>query len=318
MDIEGKGAYGLVFQEVTRNENIRPAAKGLYAYLSSFCGEKDECYPSAKLIAKEMGMGKTAFHNAMNELIAAGVVVKCQLKGESGKFGRNTYKLTHNVYFTEKPCTDNRYTDNPYTVLRSPDIGTTNNNNINSNNTINNNSKNNVNQMSTKCQPSDIPSIGKDSIGKYNITISKDIVSKKQGNIHTQNQPREEIPYQQIVDMFNSICISFPRVTKLSEARRKAIRARYNQYSTEDFERLFGMAEGSSFLKGSNDRNWSASFDWLIADKNMAKVLDGNYMDRQGEKNTGQAQPRKAYKQFNEREYDRKQMDDLERMLLNK
>lgn len=280
MDIKGKGAYGLVFQEVTRNENIRPAAKGLYAYLSSFCGEKDECYPSAKLIAKEMGMGKTAFHNAMNELIAAGVVVKCQLKGESGKFGRNTYKLTHNVYFTEKPCTDNRYTDNPYAVLRSPGIGTTNNNNINNNNTINNNSKNNVNQMSTKCQPSDIPSI------------------------HTQKQPREETPYQQIVDMFNSICISFPRVTKLSEARRKAMRARYNQYNTEDFKKLFEMAEGSSFLKGANDWNWSANFDWLMTDKNMAKVLDGNYMDK------------KAYKQFNEREYSKDELNELEKALL--
>ena len=41
------------------------------------------------------------------------------------------------------------------------------------------------------------------------------------------------------------------------------------------------MAEASSFLKGQNSRNWSASFDWLIKDANMAKVLDGNYQDRQ-------------------------------------
>lgn len=281
MDIKGKGAYGLVFQEVTRNENIRPAAKGLYAYLSSFCGEKDECYPSAKLIAKEMGMGKTAFHNAMNELIAAGVVVKCQLKGESGKFGRNTYKLTHNVYFAEKPCTDNRYTDNPDAVLWSPDIGTTNNNNINSNNNINNN---NINSNSKNIF----------DLGKENA-------------IHP--------PYQQIIDMYNSICISFPRITKLSEARKKAISARYKQYGMEDFERLFKMAEGSSFLKGANDRNWSATFDWLITDKNMAKVLDGNYADRQRKM---PEQSKKPYQQFDQREYSKAEMDELERKLLQK
>ena len=49
----------------------------------------------------------------------------------------------------------------------------------------------------------------------------------------------------------------------------------------EDFKRLFELAEGSSFLKGGNSRNWQATFDWMIADANMAKTLDGNYSDRQ-------------------------------------
>ena len=48
----------------------------------------------------------------------------------------------------------------------------------------------------------------------------------------------------------------------------------------EDFQTVFENAENSSFLKGSNDRNWSANFDWLISDKNMAKVLEGNYADK--------------------------------------
>ena len=51
-------------------------------------------------------------------------------------------------------------------------------------------------------------------------------------------------------------------------------------YSVEEFQKLFEMAEGSSFLKGSNNRNWSANFDWLVKDANMAKVLDGNYSDQ--------------------------------------
>jgi hypothetical protein len=82
--------------------------------------------------------------------------------------------------------------------------------------------------------------------------------------------------------MYNEICISFPRLTKLSDSRKKAVRARLNQYAIEDFKRLFTMAEESSFLKGQNNRNWSANFDWLIKDSNMAKVLDGNYTDKKG------------------------------------
>ncbi len=87
---------------------------------------------------------------------------------------------------------------------------------------------------------------------------------------------------QEIVDLFNEICISFPKVRALSEARKKAIKARLHQYRKEDFEALFRKAEESDFLKGQNDRNWQATFDWLITDRNMAKVLDGNYDRKKG------------------------------------
>ena len=80
--------------------------------------------------------------------------------------------------------------------------------------------------------------------------------------------------------MYNEICISFPQLKSLSDSRKKAIKARLKTYSVEDFRRLFEMAEASSFLKGSNDRNWSANFDWLIKDSNMAKVLEGNYANK--------------------------------------
>ena len=40
---------------------------------------------------------------------------------------------------------------------------------------------------------------------------------------------------------------------------------------------MFRKAENSNFLKGANNRNWSANFDWLMKDANFAKVLDGNY-----------------------------------------
>lgn len=85
---------------------------------------------------------------------------------------------------------------------------------------------------------------------------------------------------QQIVDLYNSICVSFPSVRSISESRRKAIKARLNTYSVEDFETVFRNAEASSFLKGANGRDWQANFDWLIKDANMAKVLDGNYTDK--------------------------------------
>ena len=99
-------------------------------------------------------------------------------------------------------------------------------------------------------------------------------------------EEREKITYQQIVDMFNALCPSFSSVKSLSDARKKAIKARFKTYSVDDFEALFKKAESSTFLKGGNNRNWTANFDWLIKDANMAKVLDGNY-DNKKQINTG-------------------------------
>ena len=90
----------------------------------------------------------------------------------------------------------------------------------------------------------------------------------------------KRVDCQQIADLYNSICVSFPSLRTLSDSRRKAIKARLNTYSLEDFQTVFENAEASSFLKGSNDRNWTATFDWLIKDSNMAKVLEGNYADK--------------------------------------
>lgn len=95
-----------------------------------------------------------------------------------------------------------------------------------------------------------------------------------------EEKERDKIDYKGIVAAFNSICVSFPSVKALSDARKKAIKARLNTYSLDDFKTLFEKAEASSFLKGKNNSNWSATFDWLIKDSNMAKVLDGNYDDK--------------------------------------
>lgn len=87
----------------------------------------------------------------------------------------------------------------------------------------------------------------------------------------------------EVAALYNEICVSFPRLRSLSEARRKAIKARLaNGYTVESFKELFQKAEASSFLKGQNDRNWQATFDWLVKDSNMAKVIDGNYSDERG------------------------------------
>ena len=86
--------------------------------------------------------------------------------------------------------------------------------------------------------------------------------------------------YIYIVTLYNQICVSFPRVTKISEKRKKAINARLKTYKIEEIIQCFELAEESDFLKGTNNRNWTADFDWLMCDSNIAKVLDLKYQNK--------------------------------------
>ena len=119
---------------------------------------------------------------------------------------------------------------------------------------------------------------GESSCKTNSKTNSKTNVSLAE--IEEDKEKKKIIDYIHIRDMFNDTCVSFPRLTTLSDKRKQAIRARLNTYTVEQFGEMFRKAEASSFLKGSNNRNWQANFDWLVKDSNFAKVLDGNYDDK--------------------------------------
>lgn len=120
------------------------------------------------------------------------------------------------------------------------------------------------------------------------------------------------VDYQQIADMYNATCVSFPRLTRLSEKRKRAIKARLRKYSIDDIKRVFELAEESDFLKGENNRNWSATFDWMMNDANMAKILDGNYKNKDAKQS--KLPVSRNLNNFERRGYD---MDSLEEQLLN-
>lgn len=97
----------------------------------------------------------------------------------------------------------------------------------------------------------------------------------------SQSQSKgEEGLWEEIRRLYHQICVSYPPCSILSAARKQAIQGRLEAgYGLEDFRRLFEQAEASSFLKGQNERNWRANFDWLLREGNMVKTLEGRYGD---------------------------------------
>jgi len=115
--------------------------------------------------------------------------------------------------------------------------------------------------------------------------------TRKKHSLDTNKNDKEElknekettaVPFAEIQKLYEEICKSYPKIRNLSEKRKASIRARYKEYNCDItvFEELFTKAEASPFLKGENDRNWKADFDWMIAESNMAKILEGKYNDK--------------------------------------
>ena len=147
--------------------------------------------------------------------------------------------------------------------------------------------------------------LGKDRLGK--VRIGQERIGEFEGATDQDKEPPDDerpappphhVPYEQVKNLYNEICTSLPRCTAMSDARRKAIKARFaSGYTLEDFRQLFVKAEASSFMRGANSRNWRATFDWLLKDANMAKVLDGNYDDNQAAVQE-QAKPQRSSNPF--------------------
>lgn len=143
-----------MFQKIMRNKNLSPEAKAIYAYLCSFAGDGESCYPSVDTMHEELGMSKGRLSKYMRELISCGVVEKT--RSVSGNLlSRNIYKITHNVEIVGNEISDHQknvicenrgiekgYIGNECSEIECAENLTPNNNNTNNNNTNNNSIKN--------------------------------------------------------------------------------------------------------------------------------------------------------------------------------
>lgn len=96
---------------------------------------------------------------------------------------------------------------------------------------------------------------------------------------------KQNIPYQEVVDLYNSVCTSLPRVRGVSDSRRNAIRSRYKAYGMDGIKKVFDNAEESDFLSGRNGKWSSCNFDWLMKQANFLKVYEGTYENKGGGNN---------------------------------
>lgn len=99
-------------------------------------------------------------------------------------------------------------------------------------------------------------------------------------------EKRENLPFKEIKELWNAVCVGYPKLHSLSESRKNKMRNRVVEMGGAEkalpvLREVFAKMQASSFLKGDNKRGWKASFDWVFEnDKNWVKVYEGNYDNR--------------------------------------
>ena len=93
-----------------------------------------------------------------------------------------------------------------------------------------------------------------------------------------KEQVKEEsnIPYVEIQRIYNEVCLSLPKIQKLSQTRKNKIKGFLKDNNLNDLGDLFKKVHTSDFLSG-RDGNWKASFDWILKPANTIKIQEGNY-----------------------------------------
>lgn len=89
----------------------------------------------------------------------------------------------------------------------------------------------------------------------------------------------DDLTVDDVVEVWNDMAeqCGLAKVVKLTEVRRKKIKARIKEYSVDDWSKAMNAIYNSKFLRGENDRGWKADFDFLLEPSKFIKLLEGTY-----------------------------------------
>lgn len=148
----------------------------------------------------------------------------------------------------------------------------------------NNDNDNAWNDGVTQCNASVTPRL-EERRGESNNTPSSGDDAGGQNTVSVPKAP--EPAYKEIIELYNDLLGDFlPQVVKPNEKRKRMIRARWKEVFGENsrgddlnfWRRYFLHVRRSKPLTGTKDGfDWRPSFDWLLNETNMLKVIEGNY-----------------------------------------
>lgn len=250
---------------------ISSSEKLVMARLIQYCDGKGECWPSQKKLGQEVGLGELMVQKCLKRLQEIGLV-KCF--PPTGKYRlmhmHNTYVLLWHEWMEETAADLNDNNSPELYNSKSPGI----------NDSIGASKEKSGKEKSGKEASKEASGVGRKS--------SSVPVSRTRSNNPPNKSTAPSPPYDEITASWNAAVenTAIPKIQKLTNSRRAKIKARMKEFPTiEDWEALFKPIVASDFCCGDNDRGWTASFDWLVAnEENPTKVLEGKYTNKKKKK----------------------------------
>ena len=118
--------------------------------------------------------------------------------------------------------------------------------------------------------------------GVYNNTdLSNTDLSKSENSSTTEKVEKEFV--DTVIKRWNDIGLN--TVRNIKGKRLDSLHARIEEYSKDDVLTVIENVKYSDFLKGNNNRNWTADIDWILKPNNFIKVLEGNYNKNKNQSN---------------------------------
>ena len=118
---------------------------------------------------------------------------------------------------------------------------------------------------------------------KENIPPTPPIKENKKENfpsLHLTVEPPPSKIYREVVELWDNICTSSPRLRAHSQARQNKVLCRVKEMggypkAIATITEMFTVVQSNSFYTGDNSRGWVAGFDWFFENStNWCKVIE--------------------------------------------
>lgn len=238
--------FTIISNVFLKDKNLSIKAKG---FLSIVMGLPSDWEFSINGICSTLKEGKTAIYNVIDELKDNGYCKVITSRDNKGRIIGNDYT------FYEEPQMQSPHTDYPYMENLNMD-----NQDMDNQPQLNTNNINNINNKELKEE--------------------KEKINKKEVN--------ESINYNDVKEKWEELNPNLPSIRCFNEKRKKALKVllKNNNANIEELYKVFEIISVCSFCQGKNDRNWTATLDWLINDTKSCfnRLLEGVYAFNEEEK----------------------------------
>lgn len=255
-----KKRWIVCFENTILGMDLSIYEKMVYIVLCSHAKKDGPCFPSANKIAEEASCSRAKVFDALKALEEKGIITRENQIYEGRGQTSNLYEI---IDIAPRPGDGRGSEENtppPSTTRTGP-----------------------VHEKDAPLEVLEQDSMNKNNSPPAPPTVEEGGAASFDLESGTPETPevKERRLHQAILDAYNEILPELPGAQKLSKGRASRLRALLKEdpvrRDLEWWRRFFQRVRQYPWPMGHNPSKWFASFDWLLGDEGMLKVIEGTF-----------------------------------------